>query len=200
MAPVWPDRRAFEDARSERTRGRRWLKGFAPAKNVGSNVAKQIGEILADLEGRPYVPAAEQELERRVAQAKPPKTRPEGSKRPESLTGVSVGSKRDLQIVAWVLARAKGECECCRKPAPFENSSGQPFLEVHHVRHLADGGSDTVENAVAVCPNCHRELHLGANSQALVTKLYAQVEELVPGDQTMVKSAPRQGPRRRPDR
>ncbi|WP_147195697.1 HNH endonuclease [Rummeliibacillus stabekisii] len=36
-----------------------------------------------------------------------------------------------------------------------------PNLEVHHIKRLADGEEDTVENAIAVCPNCHRELHFG---------------------------------------
>lgn len=35
-----------------------------------------------------------------------------------------------------------------------------PFLEVHHVKWLAKGGSDTVNNVVALCPNCHRKMHL----------------------------------------
>ncbi len=26
---------------------------------------------------------------------------------------------------------------------------------------LSEGGEDTVENAMAVCPNCHMELHYG---------------------------------------
>ncbi|MGE8574311.1 MAG: HNH endonuclease signature motif containing protein [Burkholderia contaminans] len=30
---------------------------------------------------------------------------------------------------------------------------------------LADGGEDTTENAVAVCPNCHRRAHCGARTQ-----------------------------------
>jgi 5-methylcytosine-specific restriction endonuclease McrA len=31
----------------------------------------------------------------------------------------------------------------------------------HHVKQLAHGGEDTVENAIAVCPNCHRKAHHG---------------------------------------
>ena len=42
---------------------------------------------------------------------------------------------------------------------PFLKINGARYLEVHHLKRLADGGSDTIENAVAVCPNCHRELH-----------------------------------------
>ncbi|WP_413817679.1 HNH endonuclease [Pseudomonas viridiflava] len=32
-------------------------------------------------------------------------------------------------------------------------------MEVHHKIRLADGGLDTLENAVALCPNCHRATH-----------------------------------------
>jgi 5-methylcytosine-specific restriction enzyme A len=35
--------------------------------------------------------------------------------------------------------------------------------EIHHVKLLADSGEDTVENAMALCPNCHRESHFGIN-------------------------------------
>jgi len=48
------------------------------------------------------------------------------------------------------------------KPAPFLRKKDQsPYLEVHHMIQLADGGEDTTENAVALCPNCHRQLHFG---------------------------------------
>ena len=41
--------------------------------------------------------------------------------------------------------------------APFIKENGAPFLEIHHLKRLADGGSDTISNTVAICPNCHRE-------------------------------------------
>jgi 5-methylcytosine-specific restriction enzyme A len=69
---------------------------------------------------------------------------------------------RNPDVVAEVLSNAKGICQTCNKPAPFfKKSNGEPFLEVHHVVRLADGGVDTVANAVAVCPNCHRCAHYG---------------------------------------
>jgi 5-methylcytosine-specific restriction protein A len=40
-------------------------------------------------------------------------------------------------------------------------SDGNPYLEVHHWIRLADGGEDTVNNAIAACPNCHRQQHFG---------------------------------------
>ena len=69
---------------------------------------------------------------------------------------------RNPDVIAEVLFRANGKCEKCRKEAPFiRKSNGTPYLEVHHLKHLADGGDDSVENAIAVCPNCHREYHFG---------------------------------------
>jgi hypothetical protein len=40
---------------------------------------------------------------------------------------------------------AKGVCEDCGQNAPFE-VDGLPFLEVHHVKHLTQKGSDSVGN------------------------------------------------------
>lgn len=69
---------------------------------------------------------------------------------------------RNPDIVAEVLARAAGICGSCKKAAPFlRKAGGTPYLEVHHQIQLAQGGQDTLENAVALCPNCHRELHYG---------------------------------------
>jgi 5-methylcytosine-specific restriction endonuclease McrA len=69
---------------------------------------------------------------------------------------------RNPDVVAEVLERAEGRCESCKKPAPFlRKSDGRPFLEVHHKIMLAAGGDDTVANAIAACPNCHRKLHFG---------------------------------------
>lgn len=81
---------------------------------------------------------------------------------PESYDTISKVFKRNPDVIAEVLVRANGVCEKCKYPAPFIRASdGTPYLEVHHKIRLADGGEDTVDNATAVCPNCHRELHLG---------------------------------------
>lgn len=67
---------------------------------------------------------------------------------------------RSPDVVAEVLSRACGSCESCTKPAPFlRRGDGSPYLEVHHRIPLAAGGEDTVENAIALCPNCHRAAH-----------------------------------------
>lgn len=69
---------------------------------------------------------------------------------------------RSPDVVLEVLERAAGRCEACKCVAPFlKASTGEPYLEVHHVVRLADDGDDTVENSVALCPNCHRKEHFG---------------------------------------
>ena len=69
---------------------------------------------------------------------------------------------RNPDVVAEVLYRASGKCERCHKPAPFVRRKDRtPYLEVHHKKQLVHGGKDIVENAIALCANCHRELHYG---------------------------------------
>lgn len=84
-------------------------------------------------------------------------------RKPARTVQVVIGYARNPDVVAEVLSRAAGKCEGCRKPAPFSRrSDGTPYLEVHHVHQLSNGGEDTVENALALCPNCHRNTHYGA--------------------------------------
>lgn len=70
--------------------------------------------------------------------------------------------QRNPDVVAEVLTRTDGICEECKQPAPFlRKKDNSPYLEVHHRIPLASGGDDTVENAIALCPNCHRKMHFG---------------------------------------
>jgi 5-methylcytosine-specific restriction endonuclease McrA len=69
---------------------------------------------------------------------------------------------RNAAVAAAVLNRAAGICEGCGKAAPFlRKSDGSPYLEVHHKVPLAADGDDSTENAIALCPNCHRAWHFG---------------------------------------
>lgn len=82
--------------------------------------------------------------------------------KPKQLEVTTTVFMRNPDVVAQVLLRANGICEACFQPAPFiKKSDGLPYLEVHHKIRLADGGDDTVENAMALCPNCHRKFHYG---------------------------------------
>ncbi|EHK9054906.1 HNH endonuclease [Vibrio vulnificus] len=70
--------------------------------------------------------------------------------------------RRDPDVVAEALYRAEGFCEKCQEKAPFiKRSNGEPYLEVHHIIPLSQGGLDILENVISLCPNCHREIHFG---------------------------------------
>jgi hypothetical protein len=104
---------------------------------------------------------------------------PPGSVGGKQTTGSVQRFIRDPNIVAWILEEANGTCEVCKRPAPFQRDNGDQFLEVHHVRTLAEGGPDTVDNTLAACPNCHRELHHGTNREVLRTSVIAGIARLL---------------------
>ncbi|WP_298468977.1 HNH endonuclease signature motif containing protein [uncultured Psychrobacillus sp.] len=67
---------------------------------------------------------------------------------------------RSVYIKEFAKKVAQGVCQLCENPAPFRNKIGEPFLEVHHIHYLSRGGSDCLENVIALCPNCHRKTHI----------------------------------------
>lgn len=84
------------------------------------------------------------------------------NKKPQKTIVRQVVFQRNPYVVAEALFRANGICERCKKPAPFQrDNDATPYLEVHHIITLADGGDDTLDNVIALCPNCHRHAHFG---------------------------------------
>lgn len=73
-----------------------------------------------------------------------------------------VGNKYDSseEIKELAKRKANGKCVLCNNDAPFRDKHGLPFLEGHHIISLASGGPDTEGNVVALCPNCHRKMHI----------------------------------------
>jgi 5-methylcytosine-specific restriction protein A len=84
---------------------------------------------------------------------------------------------RSAAVHRYARARAGGICECCDLAAPFENDAGIPYLEVHHLHRLADDGPDVPGNVAAVCPNCHRALHLSTKRVMHASALQAKIRE-----------------------
>jgi len=72
---------------------------------------------------------------------------------------------------------ADGICQGCHREAPFLDESGDPFLEVHHLHRVSDGGVDDPENVIAICPNCHREVHHGQDGDQLNEELIERAVE-----------------------
>ncbi len=158
--------------------GRSWLVGLKPARNIDTAAGEQIEQLLDQIQGQKSVPVAAFEIAVREGVRQKSLPKPSGKLRPKSRRIPIPHFQRDAAVKAWVLQQAAGTCESCETPAPFKTADDLPYLELHYVRHLAEGGSDIVSNAVALCPNCHREIHHGANAQALEAWLYDNIERL----------------------
>lgn len=85
---------------------------------------------------------------------------------------------RSQKVKEYVKARAEGVCEGCNEPAPFLSKTGEPYLHVHHIYELSDGGSDTPDTVIALCPNCHYRVHHGEDGQEYNRELLERVETL----------------------
>lgn len=68
--------------------------------------------------------------------------------------------ERNPDISAYAKLRAHGICDLCGGPAPFTDRERRPYLEAHHVIWLSNSGKDEIDNVVALCPNCHRKMHV----------------------------------------
>lgn len=77
---------------------------------------------------------------------------------------------RNKYVSEYAKRRAGGKCQLCGRLAPFYDNEGRPYLEAHHIIRLADGGEDSENNVVALCPNCHRKMH-SLNLEEDVNKL-----------------------------
>jgi 5-methylcytosine-specific restriction protein A len=97
--------------------------------------------------------------------------------------------QRSQWIRLYALRRANGQCEGCGTAAPFMTPDGQPYLEVHHIRRLSDGGPDHPQWVIAICPNCHRRAHY-ADDAARYNGYLSQVaqEREIGVDSTSVRS------------
>ncbi|MET0016468.1 HNH endonuclease [Oscillibacter sp.] len=96
--------------------------------------------------------------------------REHSSPRAASRSVSSTSYIRDPYIAEYAILRANGICQLCGFEAPFKDKDGNPYLESHHINWLSAGGADSIENTVALCPNCHRKMHI-VNSLEDVAKL-----------------------------
>jgi 5-methylcytosine-specific restriction protein A len=88
--------------------------------------------------------------------------------------------ERSRDVRDYVLARAGSTCEGCQSPAPFTRKDGSPYLEPHHIRRLSDGGPDHPAFVIALCPNCHRRVHAGADGNIYNGALLARMAHIQP--------------------
>jgi hypothetical protein len=98
----------------------------------------------------------------------------QNSRRPSTRLLSTRSYERNALVIAIGRIRASHRCEVpqCTHPT-FATAGGIPYTEVHHIMPLADGGDDTIENVVCLCPAHHREVHVGARAAELTAQLRA---------------------------
>lgn len=165
--------------------GLRTIPSYKPKVNLGSGITARLIKIL---KSKGLIPpdsdTATTDEGSPLRDAKRVKQRdfvsePEGVLIPQQLVKTTKTYARTSKIKDWILFNAKGICEGCGQPAPFE-MNGTPYLEVHHVKHLAEKGTDFKSNTVALCPNCHRRCHHSSDRHEFTASLYQKVARLIP--------------------
>ncbi len=131
-------------------------------------LSDELGAIAT--RARPTVGVAELRARALAAQAEIPAR--------STSTALLTYIERSAAVRDYALARAAGTCECCERAAPFATPADLPFLEVHHLRRLTDGGLDQINVVAAICPNCHRRLHYGKDAAAVNAKLTTKIFEI----------------------
>lgn len=69
-------------------------------------------------------------------------------------------ANRNPAVAKEAKLRANGICQLCGQKAPFLDAHGEPYLEAHHIVWISQGGEDSTNNTVALCPNCHKKMHI----------------------------------------
>ncbi|MET3678672.1 MULTISPECIES: HNH endonuclease signature motif containing protein [unclassified Pseudomonas] len=91
------------------------------------------------------------------------------NERPRTYSHNGIQRYRDPSVRRRVLERSGGVCELTGVPG-FPVVSGGVYLETHHIVPLSEGGSDTVDNVIALSANAHRQAHFGFDRDELRTR------------------------------
>ncbi len=93
----------------------------------------------------------------------------------EIYTASSQQRRRNPLLQLAAKARANGVCQLCGLTLDYKDKQGRPYLEAHHIIPLAENGPDELSNMVALCPNCHRKMHVAGDPDD-IAKLMALAE------------------------
>jgi len=109
-------------------------------------------------------------------QAKRATTTDSTSSTGSSGAGSGTDSTRSKVVREFALRAANGVCQGCESEAPFKTEGGEPYLEVHHLTKISDEGLDHPDNVIALCSNCHSEVHNGKRGEELNEQLKKKAE------------------------
>ena len=93
---------------------------------------------------------------------------------PDRYQTTGLAFKRSAIVRSTVLSLANGTCERCGELG-FAMAKNKVYLETHHVKSLANEGTDAVANVVAICPNCHRMAHFSLDRDQIYVELLSVI-------------------------
>ena len=96
-----------------------------------------------------------------------------GNVNPKKAERTSKVYHRDPKVRNAVLLRSEGYCEHCAERG-FQTPHGL-YLETHHIIPLSEGGPDTIDNVIALCPNDHRKAHFGVQKDEMRAQLFESI-------------------------
>jgi 5-methylcytosine-specific restriction protein A len=114
-------------------------------------LTEEQARAIEDSHARKARQLSTEELKARAKKAK---------KKPAIRSAQTTAFVRDAAVAEYAKRLANGLCDLCEMLAPFKNKQNEAYLECHHITWLAQGGEDTIGNTVALCPNCHRKMHV----------------------------------------
>ncbi len=90
----------------------------------------------------------------------------------DTYTATTQQRRRNPLLQLAAKAKANGVCQLCGITLEYKDKQGRPYLEAHHIIPLSENGPDELSNMVALCPNCHRKMHIVGDSDD-IAKLMA---------------------------
>lgn len=102
--------------------------------------------------------------------------------------------ERNSRYSKMALVEAEYKCICDARHITFQTPKGVPYMEGHHLIPCTASNTETywnrfrrnidcVENIVCLCPNCHRRIHFGAD-----TEKFEVIKDLYEVQATKLKS------------
>ena len=151
------------------TKSIKHIKDFVPSKTIKAVSRKGSDGRMYDYLGLDNQVSLLQKLRNEALRVEP-----------KTMTTINTSTQysRDEKIKNYVRQRASGICECCEYPAPFISRAGLPYLEVHHIHSLGEGGEDSIFNTVAICPNCHAEVTRGLKANDINQQLTEKLNQI----------------------
>ena len=175
-ATYYPSKRAGSGRGPEMRMGQGVVAWVSPGDTVViGNIGKKLYAVKADSVRLPAADAG-REFSRKLDPKTVFRNAKKAKGKPATRARTTTEFVRNPSVVAAAILRSGGACEMPKcKHALFNRDDGSPFLEVHHITPLAEGGDDTLRNAAALCPMCHREVHHGVNRVKKRARLDAHV-------------------------